>query len=224
MRLNSADTTARLAAGFALLAVIWIVVYWAWEPKEPPIRFAEESAEPAPAAIGESERPAAEAERAAPTRPAADGAGAAVPKVEREAEKPAAVVEPPKFRTHVVRPGDTFQKIAREYFGTAERASVIARANPFVDPTRLRPGRELRIPVDPENMQGREIVTRAEPSVGARTYTVRSGDTLSGIASRLMGSSRHAGAILRANRKLISAAEDLRPGMELVIPEPEPGT
>lgn len=52
----------------------------------------------------------------------------------------------------------------------------------------------------------------------ASTYVVRSGDTLSGIASRLLGSTQRYDEIFEANRHQLNSPDDLRPGMELVIP------
>lgn len=50
-------------------------------------------------------------------------------------------------------------------------------------------------------------------------YVVRHGDTLSDIAKQTLGQASSWPAILEANRDQISAPEDLREGMELIIPE-----
>ncbi len=50
------------------------------------------------------------------------------------------------------------------------------------------------------------------------TYVVRTGDTLSGIANRLLGSTQRYEEIFEANRHQLNSPDDLRPGMELVIP------
>jgi LysM repeat protein len=59
-------------------------------------------------------------------------------------------------------------------------------------------------------------------SAAGSTYVVRSGDTLSGIAARLLGSTQRYEEIFEANRHLLNSPDDLRPGMELVIPPKEP--
>ncbi len=55
-----------------------------------------------------------------------------------------------------------------------------------------------------------------------RTYTVSSGDTLTGIAERFYGSGggRHYRRILEANSDRISSAESISVGQELIIPPP----
>ncbi len=50
-------------------------------------------------------------------------------------------------------------------------------------------------------------------------YVVRHGDTLSEIAKQTLGQASSWPAILEVNRDQISAPEDLREGMELIIPE-----
>jgi nucleoid-associated protein YgaU len=127
----------------------------------------------------------------------------------------------PQFRDYTVRPGDTFQAIARRELGSGEHASAIARANPLLDPTRIRAGQVIRIPVDPRNIQGREIATQtthARPA--AIEYTVKSGDTLSGISRDFYGTTAHADHILSANRTVIPSARQLRAGQIIVIPPP----
>ena len=47
---------------------------------------------------------------------------------------------------HVVRAGDTFDKIARTVFGRASLAQEIQRLNPKLDPTKLRVGTEVVLP------------------------------------------------------------------------------
>jgi LysM repeat protein len=49
-------------------------------------------------------------------------------------------------------------------------------------------------------------------------YTVRPGDTLSGIAQRLLGGARHYDRLFAANRDVLASPDALRPGMQLRIP------
>jgi hypothetical protein len=72
--------------------------------------------------------------------------------------------------------------------------------------------------------QGRDVLLfslrqseRIDPSVG-RTHRVRPGDTLRQIAHLYYSDPDKSSLILEANRRLLSDAEDLRPGQELVIP------
>ena len=54
---------------------------------------------------------------------------------------------------------------------------------------------------------------------GMRTYRVKKGDTLSGIAQRMLGSSRRYHEIYNANRDVLRTPNSVREGMILRIPE-----
>jgi LysM repeat protein len=54
---------------------------------------------------------------------------------------------------------------------------------------------------------------------GVQHYTVRAGDTLSGLAARFLGSSQRYHEIFEANRELLATPNDLRVGMVLTIPD-----
>mgnify|MGYP003327947130 CR=1 FL=1 len=57
-----------------------------------------------------------------------------------------------------------------------------------------------------------------EGETAPRTYTVQSGDSLSGISRKIYGTSTRWTDIYQANRDLISSENDLRVGQELRIP------
>ena len=77
--------------------------------------------------------------------------------------KPAA--KPAKATTYTVRAGDTLSGIAQRY-GTTVNA--IAQANGIRNPDLIRIGQKLKL--------------NGKPATRPKTYTVKSGDTLSGIA------------------------------------------
>ena len=81
----------------------------------------------------------------------------------------------PTPRTYVVRPGDTLSGIARRELGAAGRWRDLVDLNPAVaaNPDRIHAGTVLLLP--------------APPAAAEHTYTVRAGDTLSGIARRELG-------------------------------------
>ena len=114
------------------------------------------------------------------------------------------------------------QSIARDTFGSISYWRAIARANPTVDPNKLRVGTVLRIPIDPDNIQGRPTNADAPPApdLPDTRYIAQRGDTLSEIASRIYGRSALWTLIRDANiDKVGRDGTRLRPGMELVIPQ-----
>lgn len=229
----------RLPAALAMLAVLWVGVYWWWEPTraQPTISLGvapgispAESPAPPETDSGDLAEPSVEAwPPPAPPRqptpvseaPVVAEPAPADPVPPARAVEPPAPVQPPAFRTYAVRAGDTFESIAARELGSSRLASAIARSNPFVDPRRLRVGREIRIPIDPANIQGRPAAESgggAPAPLGPIEYLVQSGDTLSGIASRVYGSSAFARQIFEANRDTLSSMDDLRVGQRLRLP------
>src|SRR5690606_34169520 len=63
--------------------------------------------------------------------------------------------------------------------------------------------------------------SRSTPSENLKTHVVQSGDTLSGIAQKYLGSSARFEEIYEANRDLLKNPNDLRVGMKLKIPPRE---
>ena len=64
-----------------------------------------------------------------------------------------------------------------------------------------------------------DTVAAAEPAAEEIFYTVQSGDTLSGVASKTLGSSRKFEAIYEANRDILATPNSLQIGMKLRIPQ-----
>lgn len=222
----------KIATGLFALVVIWIIVFWLWQPAEPKISFgdggrAQELAGPSPGrASGQS-----------PTRPVLPDPVVEIPAPKPEPREPSPTdqvpqkpgVIAPEFMEYTVQPGDTFASIARRFYGSTGKAELIARANPLVDPTRIKNGRVLKIPKDPTNIQGKPAnaappgpsspPTNPTPSVsGEKRHTVEKGETLTSISRKYYGTIRKTDVILKANRNVLSKPEDLRPGQVLVIP------
>ncbi|HEX5004458.1 MAG TPA: LysM peptidoglycan-binding domain-containing protein [Gemmatimonadales bacterium] len=91
------------------------------------------------------------------------------------------------YQTHVVRSGETISGIAKRYrVSTAE----VRDANPKIPRSgMIRVGQQLIIPTNGLTPETRAAIAATQgsthgPSRGATTYTVRRGDTLSGIARR----------------------------------------
>ncbi|GAA5162003.1 lytic transglycosylase domain-containing protein [Ornithinimicrobium tianjinense] len=121
-------------------------------------------------------------------------------------------------RTITVRAGDTLSDLALRH-GTS--VSALARANGIKDARLIYPGQRLTLPggsQPPASTGSSKATSKASRSSGGTsgagtTYTVRAGDTLSGIAAR-HGTS--VAAIAKANG--ISSGSYIYPGQKLRLP------
>jgi zinc protease len=104
-------------------------------------------------------------------------------------------------REHIVKAGENLIQIASRYHSSVE---AIAAANRIKTHRFIFPGQELIIPVKTADLE------RAKK----RQYTVKSGDTLMGIAARFGVSTR---ALADANRRRRN--QPIRIGETLVLPE-----
>jgi LysM repeat protein len=117
---------------------------------------------------------------------------------------------------HVVMKGDSFSTIAKKY-GVTSRA--IQEANPGVEPTRLKIGQKLVIPARTAT------ATTATPTNGAsaaaKTYTVKSGDTLQAVARRNGVTVKELQAANNLTTTRITVGQKLRiPSKETAAPTP----
>lgn len=94
----------------------------------------------------------------------------------------------------MVQPGDTLVGIARRIMGPTGDWRVIAQINGVSDPSQLQIGQVLKVPTDGNPSQPSEQPT-PPPRVDVpitdtyTTYVVKAGDTLTNIASTLLGAS-----------------------------------
>ncbi|RKH21298.1 LysM peptidoglycan-binding domain-containing protein [Corallococcus praedator] len=110
-----------------------------------------------------------------------------------------------KAGSYTVRSGDTLSGIASRH-GTTTGA--LAKANNISNPNKIYVGQKLTIPG-----KGGSAPVTPKPSSGGSTYTVRSGDTLSGIAGR---HGTTVNALQQANN--ISNPNKIYVGQKLTIP------
>lgn len=202
------DSLGRIFGAVAALAALWIVVYWWWEPR-PRITFDAPGPSSAGAAVVSEQPP--------PIEPA-------ITPVRAPVDPPPLSVIPPRFREYTIRGGETLEAIAERELGSRRHVAALRAANPLMDPERIKPGRVIRIPLDPSNIQGKPVAAAPEPApepTAWREYTVRKGDTLSGIARSQYGSVRFVDVILGANKGTIRDSDDIREGMTLRLP-PKP--
>jgi nucleoid-associated protein YgaU len=139
--------------------------------------------------------------------------------VEKEMVEPAPVK---KDLSHTVAKGENLSVISRKYYGHDKYWRTIQKANPSVDPGNMQIGAILVIP-NPEIVKSgaspRKTTTAKAAPTNGRTYTARKGDTLSAVASKMLGSAARWRQILDANRDLLRGEpRNLRPGMVLTIP------
>jgi len=137
-------------------------------------------------------------------------------------------VGPAQTVEYLVQENDSMWTIADQWFGDPTRWQEIARANPNINPDRLRVGQRLRLPAQktagPVGLNRAVDLKRSSPApvpgTAQRTYhTVRSGDTLSTIAQKHYHSGSQWRAIYDANRSAIGWDPNrLKVGMRLVIP------
>ncbi|MCA9304504.1 MAG: LysM peptidoglycan-binding domain-containing protein [Phycisphaerales bacterium] len=226
------ERSSRIFVGLCLLVLVWIGVYWMWEPErdDPPrITFPGAVEEPEDSGAVIDREPEPEPEPVVienPLRAPIERQPVIPPEIitDLDAGRHATRVIPPEFTTHTVREYETMGSIAKSLWGSSSRWDVISRANPSVDPDRLRVGMVLRIPVDPDNVQGkvvrddREPGAVPEPTAKVVEYFVQSGDSLSRIAQRFYGSSRYADFIYDYNRDTLRSKDDLKIGQLLKLP------
>ena len=120
---------------------------------------------------------------------------------------------------HIVKAGETLSSIARDHYGDARLADVLAASNPLPDPDNLAVGLRLLIPPQPDVLGATDTVApkkaTSTESVTFSTYTVKSGDTLSELAQSLMGTMHAADELLTMNKGTLKNPRGLRAGMML---------
>ncbi len=228
------ERSSRVFFGLCMLVLIWIGVYWMWQPtheQEPVITFDRlpvGEVDSQPRTMGEDEAQGL-AIIPGPRVDVVDDDPVHEPIVERVVEPvvTAPVLIPPEFTEHVVKFGERMQTIAKQYYGSIDDWAVIAKANPGVDPQKLKPGMVLRIPVDKTNIQGKVLGVETRPGVirshtasdsKVIEYMVQSGDSLSVISQRFYGSSRYARFIYESNRDILRSMDAISIGQVLKLP------
>ncbi|MGV6814065.1 MAG: LysM peptidoglycan-binding domain-containing protein [Phycisphaerales bacterium] len=241
------ERSSRIFFGLCMLVLVWIGVYWMWRPsvdQDPVISFDDQGiagvlgTESSESGLSVTDMGMNEASGDASDD--SNGHRALLTK-DRSAEATEASgatapgdgsrLIPPEFFDHVVAEHELMQTIAKRYFGSVDDWWIIAKANPRVDPRKLKPGMVLRIPKDRNNIQGLVIGKESEPGVldtpvldsaGSESkvieYVVQSGDSLSKISQRIYGSAQHAEFIFESNRNVLRSMDDISIGQLLRLP------
>ncbi len=126
---------------------------------------------------------------------------------------------PARTVPYTVKQDDSLWTIADAWFGDANQWDLIAKANPLIDPDRLKLGQVLRLP--PKDADRRQPVRQRVSPNEPNSYTIRSGDSLWRIAKALYGDETKWSIIYDANRATIGPdPARLKVGRSLRIPTP----
>lgn len=205
-----------------MLVLVWIGVYWMWQPtneQKPLITFAQNPVSDTFTKPQITPKITDEPDIDPSSNPIIE------PTSEPLIDQTRLI--PPEFTEHIVQPNELMQAIAKHYFGSIDDWTIIAKANPSVDPQKLKPGMVLRIPVDKTNIQGKIVGAQIQPGVITShtdpeskviEYVVRSGDSLSVISQRIYGSSHHARFIYESNRDILRSMDSISIGQLLKLP------
>lgn len=190
--------------------------------------------------VGQQQDLAQTDERHSDVRPLDDtGSLQRQPVVVRQSQTSGTPIVTPK--RHQVAEGEYLTEIARLYYGDSNAWRRIRDANPQVisEEGNVRAGAMLVIPPAPQRepagspsrtfaLEGTGLFERVSPQpaplghVGtpapSRTIKVESGDNLSQLAQRHLGSSARWRELLAANSDQLDRDTDLRAGMELKLP------
>jgi nucleoid-associated protein YgaU len=142
-------------------------------------------------------------------------------------------------RQYTIQTNDTYSTIAASLYGSANYYPHIQRANPNLDPRRLRPGMVINVPdrsqvippagssqtddpAAPSASSGRRT-DESTPIDPARQYKVQPGDSLYQISVKLYGTGRHVDAIYQKNAQVIGPDKS-RLKLETVLELPQSPT
>ncbi len=122
-------------------------------------------------------------------------------------------------KTHTVAKGEFLSDISKQYYGTTKHWKKILEANPGTSAEDLKVGQKLVIPEIAGSTQSGPAPLAAGPQLAApiaADYVVKSGDTLSIIAEKELGSKNRWKELQEANPGLDS--RNLRVGQKIKIP------
>ena len=122
---------------------------------------------------------------------------------------------------HRVASGENLSQISLKYYGDRRHWQQLYESNKDMirDPDVLPPGTMLRIPGRNVSASASPVEpTRANSTGNTGRYTVMSGDTLSEIAQKVMGSSGRWRDIYKLNKHQLDDPDDVQPGMVILIP------
>lgn len=222
------------AIGLLALAALWNAVYWLWPVhREAPVVMA--------STVDRDAVPEADIERDPPTltlgnlqpdeRPVESTlASPIIDPIVHDPQGELGVL-PPQFELYTTTSRDrNLGDIASRFYGDKKLWTVIAQANPFKDPARLKAGQVWRVPIDPENIQGiivdplgnpTEAPPAQAPDADYTEYVVRTNDTFGQISRFHYQTTQHAEFLYEFNKQRLGlrSIRSIRPGQVLHIPK-----
>jgi nucleoid-associated protein YgaU len=116
-----------------------------------------------------------------------------------------------------VKDGETLGEIASRELGSFKMWREIASLNEIADPSRIMPGRVLRMPTQKTVNVKEPVTLRTTVRIGERIHIVIDGDTMSSIAGEYYDDVNKYGVIVNANPKV--DPNRLKIGTTLTIPK-----
>lgn len=118
--------------------------------------------------------------------------------------------------SYIVQPGDTLGKIANKIFGDSGKWKEIAELSNMANPSRIFPGDLVYYQLGESSVN----FAKGYESIAKQEVTVKAGDTLAKIATKIYGDSRSWKTIWRLNDE-VSNPDELVVGQTLVLISPE---
>jgi nucleoid-associated protein YgaU len=138
----------------------------------------------------------------------------------------------PTSGEYTVKQGETFSSIALSHYGDPRYYREIVKANPTLEPSRVRAGTVIKLPDAASVRASRNAASGSAVTAGAavkasepaidptKEYRVAANDSLHKISMRLYGKPDRVDAIYEANKdKIGSDPHRLKLGMVLKLPE-----
>ncbi|MDP7005473.1 MAG: LysM domain-containing protein [Phycisphaerales bacterium] len=130
---------------------------------------------------------------------------------------------------HLVQQGETLRAICRNFYGDSGLASSVAIWNGLSNPNDIEVGSRIALPNRKSLVSSVVPVQQIEQSEkplikeqiinNVGTYKVKSGDTLSEIAQKIMGTTKMTQVLINFNKDVMPNPDRIRPGMILKYPK-----
>ena len=127
---------------------------------------------------------------------------------------------------HVVQRGESLRTICLEFYGDSGLAKAISNWNNLPSADAIEIAQEIALPNrsalieltinSTKNSSAPEPANTTAPTMG--TYTVKSGDTLSEISQKVMGTSKKTQFLIDLNKDVMPNPNKISPGMVLQFP------